>query len=337
MGRIIKAILLTIAIACAGVSVFFIITIIGNRDIVVDAYNSLSSASKRGADAIRTNFLQVYSSYGEELFIALGVNKTDYAPGGIGDSDPGTGEGSDILHEVCTCTDMCTSDTDFDDTCEVCKVDWQNCAYVPPCTCSGPDRCTQGNVDNSCEACKLDIRNCMVILPTITGGEIGGRYEGTWCHVQQGSEAFKVTSVNNTKGKHCFFVAVNALSSGLSGRQVTLEEVFTADGQTWVCDQNTGLCKTSKDHNGSVSRANNILSNLGISDKLANATSVTKSGTYLVYVKNNKNWSSGGFHWFTIHNGTLMTNAGDKGYGYSLTDADLADINKSVGHIGKVE
>ena len=174
MGRIIKSILMTIAIACAGVSIFFIITIIGNRDVVVDAYNNLSDSKERGADVVRNNFLQVYGTYGEELFIALGINKTDFAPGGVGDSDPGT-PGEEI-YKVCTCTDKCTSDTDFDDTCEVCKVDWKQCAYIPPCTCLGnvTQPCDSTNVYASCEACNLDIKYCLEKYKGGTGGPPSG-------------------------------------------------------------------------------------------------------------------------------------------------------------------
>lgn len=336
MRRLIKAILLTIVITCAGVSIYFIITIVGNRDIVVNAYNNLSNTNQQGADVIRTNFLQVYGTYGEELFIALGISKTDYAPGGVGDSDPGAPDGSE--NKICTCTDRCTSDSDFDDTCEICKHDWNKCAYVPPCTCSGTDRCNQTTVDQTCDACKISYINCKVSIPNTTGGEIGGDYEGTWNHVQQCTETYTVTSVHGTANQHCFFVAMNALCSGLTSRAVTLEEVFKADGQTWVCDPSTMVCKTSKDHNGSIARGNTILNNMGVSKKLDNTcTSVTLSGTYIVYTTNNDNWSSGGNHWFTIHDGVLMTNAGNHDHGYELTASDIADINGSLKHIGKVE
>lgn len=334
MGKILKTLLLTIAVTCGAVSIFFIFSIVGNRDKVIESFNAMNSVEAQGADVTRQNFLKVYSTYGEELFIALGIKKTDYAPNGVGDSDPGTpGESAS---KYCTCTDKCTSDSDFDDTCEVCKIDWTQCAYIPPCTCAGPDRCTPTNVDNSCEACKLDYTNCTVYMPGKTGGEIGGRYEGTWHHVQQCSETYLVTSANNTSNQHCFFVAMNALCSGLSGKQITLEDVFTADGQTWVCDPNTMKCVTSKDHSGSIARANGILSNMGISKSLSTGSNVSNSGTYLVYTKNNKNWSDSGNHWFIIHNGTLMTNADGKSHGYKLTSSDIADINKSAKHIGKV-
>ena len=171
MRQLIKAILLTIVITCAGVSIYFIITIVGNRDIVVNAYNNLSNTNQQGADVIRTNFLQVYGTYGEELFIALGISKTDYAPGGVGDSDHGAPDGSE--NKICTCTDRCTSDSDFDDTCEVCKHDWKKCAYVPPCTCSGTGRCTSTTVDTSCEACTISPSYC-TIPPK--GGQSLGKY-----------------------------------------------------------------------------------------------------------------------------------------------------------------
>lgn len=337
MGRLIKAILLTVVIACAGVSIYFIITIVGNRDIVVNAYNNLSNTNQQGADVIRTNFLQVYGTYGEELFIALGISKTDYAPGGVGDSDPGTPDSSE--DKFCTCMDRCTSDTDFDDTCEICKKDWHDCAYTPPCTCTGPDRCSPSNVESSCGACTISYLNCTFVPPNSGGGgEIGGTYEGTWYHVQQGTETYRVTSPTGSSNVHCFFVAMNALCSGLSGQQKTLEDVFTADGMTWVCDNGTMKCTTSKDHNGSISRANGILSGMGITQSLdSSVSSLTNSGTYLIHVKNNYNWSRGGMHWFIVHNGTLMTDAGNHSHGYKLTSADISDINSSINHIGKVQ
>lgn len=333
MRKILKAILGVIAASCVIVLVYFIIAIIGNRKEVVNAYKAMTNTKEQGADNIRTNFLRVYGTYGEELFLALGMKKTDYDISGTVDSDT---EMDEPTVKLCTCTSECTSETDYDDTCEVCKLDWQQCAYVAPCTCSGQDRCTSTNVDSSCEACKKDYKNCAVILQGTVSTEIGGTYEGAWYHVIQGTETYKVKSVNGTPNQHCFFVAMNAICSGFTGRQITLEDVFTADGQTWTCDPNTMTCKTSRDHNGGFARANSILSNMGISERIHDSATLTTSGSYLIYVSGNKNWSSGGSHWFPVHNGVLMTNAGNHKTGYKLTPADINDINKNHKYIGAI-
>lgn len=333
MRKILKAILYVIAASCVIVLVYFIIAIIGNRKEVVNAYKAMTNTKEQGADNIRTNFLRVYGTYGEELFLALGMKKTDYDISGTVDSDI---EMDEPTVKLCTCTAECKSDTDYDDTCEVCKLDWQQCYYVAPCTCSGPDRCTSTNVDSSCEACNKDYKNCAVVIHSTASTQIGGIYEGKWYHVIQGTETYKVKSAGGSTGKHCFFVAMNAICSGFTGRQITLEDVFTADGQTWTCDPNTMTCNTSKDHNGGFTRANNILSNMGVSESIHDNATLTASGSYLVYVGNNKNWSSSGMHWFPVHNGELMTNAGNHKTGYKLTAADIADINKNHKYIGAI-
>lgn len=328
MKRLLKAIFMILGISCIAVLIYFIVIIIGSKGEVVKQYKNMTSASTQGADNIHANFLRVYGTYGEELFIQLGLKKTDYAINGTSDSDssmPG-----DKVQSGCTCTSLCTSDSDYDDTCDVCSKDWTQCVYVPPCTCSGPDRCTSGNVDDTCEACKISYNNCIVSTGAVTPGSLGGTYEGIWSHCQQNTENYKIRSVTGSTGVHCFFIAMNCVASGLKGSTVTLDEVFAADGS--VLTINGNVAQSNKDFNGGSARANNILKNLGINQKFVEMTSYTSDGgIYLLHASNDNahRFSSSGNHWFIVNGETLMSKAGSHSIGYKLTQDDINYINNS--------
>lgn len=334
MKKLLKAILTILGVSCIAVLIYFIVIIIGSKGEVVKQYKNMTSASVQGADNIHANFLRVYGTYGEELFIALGLKKTDYAVNGTSDSDvsmPG-----DTVYSGCTCTSRCTSDSDYDDTCDVCSKDWTQCAYVPPCSCSGSDRCTSSNVDSSCEACSISYMNCKVSMGAATPGTLGGKYVGEWSHCEQKSEAYIIESLTGTQGLHCFFTAMNCLASGLKGSTVTLDEVFAADGSTFTITGN--VAKSSKDFNGSTTRAKNILNNLGISATFTTDSDISDTGTYLVHVTgdNAGRFSKGGDHWFIINNGKLMCRADGHNIEYTITGDDYSYINSYANHRIKV-
>lgn len=351
MRRLLKAIFMILGVSCIAVLIYFIVIIIGSKGEVVKQYKNMTSASTQGADNIHANFLRVYGTYGEELFIQLGLKKTDYAINGTSDSDssmPG-----DKIQSGCTCTSLCTSDSDYDDTCDVCAKDWTQCAYVSPCTCAGPDRCTSSNVDDTCEACKISYTNCVVSTGTVTPGSLGGTYEGVWTHCRQCSETYVLESSEGSQGVHCFLIAMNCLASGLSGSTVTIDEIFAADGATLTntgkIDKSTGktIVKSSKNFKGGLGRANDILRSLNIQTTLTQSSEIDDNGTYLVYVvgDTSKQFSGSGYHWFVINNKKVMCKAGPrecekssrppKTENYSLTDTDIEYIEKYASHIYK--
>lgn len=343
MKRLLKAIFMILGVSCIAVLIYFIVIIIGSKGEVVKQYKNMTSASTQGADNIHANFLRVYGTYGEELFIQLGLKKTDYAINGTSDSD--TSMPGDKVQSGCTCTSLCTSNSDYDDTCVVCSKDWTQCAYVPSCTCSGPDRCTSSNVDDTCEACKISYTNCIVSTGTVTPGSLGGTYEGTWIYCRQKSEKYTIESVTGSQGVHCFFTAMNCLASGLKGSTVTLDEVFAADGSVFTITGN--VAKSNKDFNGDSTRAVKILDKLNIQATLTTAK-VEKTGTYLVRINESApyKFSGTGGHWFVIHNGEIMCKAGPRECNnsskpaspanYKLSDTDLDYINKYANHHYKV-
>lgn len=331
MKKLFKAIFMILGVSCIAVLIYFIVIIIGSKGEVVKQYKNMTSASTQGADNIHANFLRVYGTYGEELFIQLGLKKTDYAITGTSDSD--TSMPGDKVQSGCTCTSLCTYDSDYDDTCDVCAKDWTQCAYVPPCTCSGPDRCTSGNVDDTCEACKISYTNCCIPTGAVTPGALGGTYDGVWSHCQQGTENYKIKSISGSTGVHCFFIAMNCVASGLKGSTVTLDEVFAADGTVFTITGN--IAQSNKDVSGGsgTTRANNILSKLGISQRFVEEPSFSPNGgTYLLHASNDSahRFSSGGEHWFIVNGDTLMSKAGTHAIGYKLTTSDINYINSNA-------
>lgn len=331
MGRIIKSILMTIAIACAGVSIFFIITIIGNRDVVVDAYNNLSDSKERGADVVRNNFLQVYGTYGEELFIALGINKTDFVPGGVGDSDPGTP--GEELYKVCTCIDKCTSDTDFDDTCEVCKMDWKQCAFIPPCTCAGPDRCTSTNIDQSCDACKQSVANCKV--------QVQGQSQGKYTQWNSAISLYECKQTSTLWGNvqtnsgswaqyACGTIAVYNAARNLGHTDKDMGDlIYELNKSTLSFDADGYLVGTAKDVGENGTQWNAVVSTTGLNMSGPidhNAGWPTSPGDYVIYYshsnKHEKNGNSTtNAHWIYVHinsgSKACITNPGKNENDYS--------------------
>ena len=69
-----------LAIVFIIVSIYFIITIVGNRHEIIEAYNRITYTKQEGADNMRANFLQVYSTYGEDLLIELDEFAEPFAP-----------------------------------------------------------------------------------------------------------------------------------------------------------------------------------------------------------------------------------------------------------------
>lgn len=160
MRWLIKKIFTLLTIVFIIISIYFIITIIGNKDEIVEAYNRITYTKQEGADNIRTNFLQVYSTYGEDLFIALGVKKSDFALSGAADSPS---ENPEEYVPFCTCTQKCLDESTTDHSCSVCAVDYTQCAQILICVCAGPDKCSDSHVDSNCRACTHDSTLCVVV------------------------------------------------------------------------------------------------------------------------------------------------------------------------------
>lgn len=143
------------------VSIYFIITVLGSSKEIIEAYNRITYTKQEGTDNIRSNFLQVYGTYGEELFIALGIKKSDFAMTGVSDSQSHTPEENNI--PFCTCTQKCLDEATTDDSCGVCSYDYTECLQELVCMCLGPDKCGLGHVDSSCRACVHDVTLCEVV------------------------------------------------------------------------------------------------------------------------------------------------------------------------------
>ena len=149
-----------LAIVFIIVSIYFIITIIGNRHEIIEAYSRITYTKQEGADNMRANFLQVYSTYGEDLLIALGIKKSDFAISGAADSPS---ENPEEYTPFCVCTQKCLDENTTDHSCSVCAVDYTQCAQTLICVCTGPDKCNDSRVDSNCRACTHDMTLCEVI------------------------------------------------------------------------------------------------------------------------------------------------------------------------------
>ena len=161
MRWLVKKIYVILIVVFIIVSIYFIITIIGSSKEIIQAYNRITYTKQEGADNIRSNFLQVYSTYGEELFIALGIKKTDFMLSGIGDS-------SSIMPDenvtpFCTCDQKCLNQNEANIGCQVCTEDYTKCVMELYCLCVGPDKCSSTHTDTNCHACIYDITLCEVI------------------------------------------------------------------------------------------------------------------------------------------------------------------------------
>lgn len=332
MGKILKALLLTIAVTCGAVSIFFIFSIVGNRDKVIEGFNAMNSVEAQGADVTRQNFLKVYSTYGEELFIVLGIKKTDYAPSGVGDSDPGTpGESAS---KYCTCTDKCTSDSDFDDTCEVCKIDWTQCAYVPPCCCTGPDRCSSTSVNQSCEACKASLANCIV--------QVQGQSQGKYTKWNSALNLFECEqtptlwgNVSTTDGTWsqlaCGTIAVYNAARNLGHTDKDMGDlVYELNPSTLSFDANGYLYGSAKGVGENGVQWNAVVSATGLSmsgPKDHSAGWPSDPGDYVIYYSHSdkhetrSDGSTKNAHWIYVHinpnKSAAITNAGSNEGNYS--------------------
>lgn len=149
-----------LAIVFIIVSIYFIITIVGNRHEIIEAYNRITYTKQEGADNTRANFLQVYSTYGEDLLIALGIKKSDFAISGAADSPS---ENPEEHTPFCVCTQKCLDESTTDHSCSVCAVDYTQCTQILICVCTGPDKCNDSHIDSNCRACTHDVTLCEVI------------------------------------------------------------------------------------------------------------------------------------------------------------------------------
>lgn len=337
MKKLVKMIFLTMAICCIGVGIYFIITVIGSSETVQDAYDNMNGKSTNNTGSRKYIFLKSYlSSTGDDsILFSLGMNKDDAEAGGLFDYDPGTGDAG-VKEEpiICNCTSRC--DSSGNDDCPVCSKNPASCAFIPDCTCTGTTRCSKGH-EQDCEACKINIKYCKIAAVTVTGGIPFVPKTVGWYHTNQKETNGKkpVRSLHSGSTGWCFFVAIQAIASGKTGRNVDMNEVFAADGGSF---KDEGECyRYSKDYTGSIGRGNKILSNLGLSESLHDVgrSGFSTTGTYLIHVAGDtsKQWSSGKEHWFVIHNGILMCSADSKKPGITT----VTSLPSTANHCYRVE
>lgn len=334
MKKLVKMIFLTMAICCIGVGIYFIITVIGSSETVQDAYDNMNGKSTNNTGSRKYIFLKSYlSSTGDEsILFSLGMNRADAEAGGLFDYDPGTGDAG-VKEDpiICNCTSRC--DSNGNDDCPVCSKNPASCAYIPDCTCTGTTRCTKGQ-EQDCEACKINIKYCKIAAAIVTGGIPFKPASGGWYHTDQGetNKQKPVKSPSDSTG-WCFFVAIQAIASGKTGRNVDMNEVFAADGGSFKDEG--GCYRYSKDYSGEIGRGNKILNNLGVSESLRDVgrSGFSTTGTYLIHVvkDNAHEWSAKkgpGEHWFVVNNGLLMSSADDKDPGITRVTSLPSTANR---------